>query len=146
MGRRHDDPVAGLRRRERRAWRRRERAIVASHQADLAAALGGLVGSPVLALSVGPTGTVTLEVPGWRVGLAGVSASAQAALAGRAQQTCHIAGAGRYGRFWWLAVAATAEPDTPPAVVLGAYARVHPVDGGRPPGSPPAARKEYSLS
>jgi hypothetical protein len=142
MRRAKDDPIAGLSRREQRTWRRRERAIVDSHHADLAAALGGLVGVPVLAVSAGAAGTVTLAVPGWRVGVAGVSPSARATLTSRARQACHITGAGRYGRFWWLAVAATADPGAAPAVVLGACARVDPVDGG----TRLAARKEYSLS
>ena len=142
MRRGKDDPIAGLSRREQRKWRRRERAIVDSHHADLAAALGGLVGAPVLAVSAGAAGTVTLAVPGWRVGVAGVSPSARATLTSRARQACHVAGAGRYGRFWWLAVAATADPGAAPAVVLGACARVDPVDGG----TRQAARKEYSLS
>ena len=137
-----DDPVATMGRREQREWRRRERGVVAAHHADLEAVLRGLVGAPVLDLRAGPAGTVTLAVPGWRVGVAGVSPSARAAVTSRAGQTCHVTGGGRYGRFWWLTIGTTADPKAAPAVVLGAYAAVHPADGG----TRRATRREYSLS
>ncbi len=144
------DPVAGLRWRERRAWRRRERAIVTADQAQLAAALNALADAPVLAVTAGPTGTVTITVPGWSVGLAGVGASAGMALVGVAREACHLAGGGRYGRFWWLSVGVTAAATGPPVVVLGAAVRLHPAGGdnrgpAEPGLTPPAPRKEYSL-
>jgi hypothetical protein len=147
----HNDPVAALRWRERWAWRRREQAIVASCHADLTAALAGLVGLPVLTVSAGPAGTVTVAVPGWNIGMAGVSAAAQAAFVSLARRPCHLASAGRYGRFWWLTVAATGSQPEERAVVLGASTRVQPAGGGPTPPPPPGltprtTRKEYSLS
>jgi hypothetical protein len=135
------DPIAVLHRRERRAWRRRERAIVAAHHLEVAAALHVLVGTPVLAVTTSPAGAVTITVPGWRVGLAGVSASARAALTAVARQSCHLSGAGRYGRFWWLTVGVTDTPAAPPVAVLGIAVRIHPAEGLTTHGE----RKEYSL-
>jgi hypothetical protein len=129
---------------ERRAWRRLEQTIVAEHRAGLAAALDALVGSPVQAVSSGPAGTVTITLPGWHVGLGGVSPAAVSALTGAARPGCQLAGAGRYGRFWWLAVTVDAGPGARPAVMLGAWLRLHPEsDGAPPPG--PLTRREYSL-
>jgi hypothetical protein len=147
--RRSHDPVGALRRRERRAWRRRERAIVAAYHGDLATTLDGLVGAPVLAVTTAPAGTVILAVPGWTVAVAGVSAAAQAALAGAARAPCHVTGSGRYGPFWWLVVATAAGPAVPPAVVLGAAVRLRRA-GPEPPSPAPSGltprqtRKEYS--
>jgi hypothetical protein len=150
MRRATDDPISGLRRRERRAWRRRERAIVASHHADLAAALAALRGAPVLAVTTGAAGTVIIRVPGWSVGLAGVGAPPRTAVAGVVGQPCHLTGARRYGRFWWLAVGITGKTAEPAIVVLGAAVRMHPAGGDQAPPAlpglaPHSRRKEYSL-
>jgi hypothetical protein len=148
MRRRPKDPVASLDWKQRRAWRRRDRAIVASYRADLAVALDTLIGEPVVAMSAGAAGTVLVTLPGWSLTLAGVGAVAQAALVRAAQHPCHLTDGGRYGRFWWLAFGVADDRGVTPVTVLGAALRLHPADGGdvsRTPGlTPHAIRKEYS--
>jgi hypothetical protein len=136
-----------MRVRDRLAWRRLERAAVIGYRDDQVASLGSLTGLPVLALSATATGTVTLAVPGWRVGLAGVGGLARANLVALARRPCHVADSGRYGPFWWLAVTGGASP----VVVLGSRVRLQPSGGGfEPPPpcalTPPDTRKEYSRS
>jgi hypothetical protein len=147
--RRSGDPFAGLSRGERRAWRRKERAIVSGHRADLAASLRALIDLPVQEVTTGPAGSVSLILPGWTVGLAEVGTGPRLALVSLAQRPCHLARAGRYGPFWWLEVAGDAEPAGSRAVVLGTRVRLHRRSGGNdqpsPPGlTPPGTRKEYS--
>jgi hypothetical protein len=145
MRARATDPIASLTRRERRAWRRREQTILATHRANLAAALPALVGAPVLAVATGAAGTVTVTVPGWQVGLAGVSPGAARAFTRAAGDSSLLTGAGRYGRFWWLAVAVSSHPGAPRAVILGAWLQLHPADGAPTGLNPQPSRKEYSL-
>jgi hypothetical protein len=146
-----DDPVAGLGWRQRRAWRRTERAIVWSHQAELMASLRALIDLPVEDLTTGPAGLLSLTLPGWTVGLAETGTGARHALVSLACQPCHLARAGRYGPFWWLEVAGDAGPPASRAVVLGRQVRLHRRAGGSdhlsPPGLTPLGnKKEYSRS
>jgi hypothetical protein len=148
--RRSDNPFAGLGWRQRRAWRRTERAIVSGHQDELAASLRGLIDLPVRDVTTGPAGSVSLTLPDWIVGLAEVSTGPRDGLISLARRPCHLARSGRYGPFWWLEVADDAEPAGSRAIVLGSRIRLHRRTGGSdhtwPPGLTPLdTRKEYSL-
>jgi hypothetical protein len=136
-----------MRVRDRLAWRRLERAALSGYREDLAASLGSLSGLPVLALSATATGTVTLTVPGWHVGLADVGSLARANLVALASRPCHVADSGRYGPCWWLALSGGQSR----LVVLGSRVRLQPSGDGFEPPSPPAltpqdTRTEYSRS
>jgi hypothetical protein len=145
-----DDPFAGLGWRQRRAWRQTERAMVSGHQAELAASLRGLIDLPVREVTTGPAGSVSLTLPGWVIGLAGVGPGPRDGLISLACRPCHLDRAGRYGPFWWFEVAGDAEPAGPGAVVLGTHVRLRRRAGGTenpsPSGlTPLGTRKEYSL-
>jgi hypothetical protein len=146
-----DDPVAGLGWRQRRAWRRTERAIVRSHQAELMASLRALIGLPVQDVTTGPAGLLCLTLPGWNVGLAETGTGPRQAVLSLACRPCHLARAGRYGPFWWVEVAGEAGPVGSRAMVLGRRVQLHRRAGGSefpsPPGLTPLGnRKEYSRS
>jgi hypothetical protein len=144
-----DDPFAGLGWGQRGAWRRTERAVVRGHQAELTASLRALIDLPVQHVTSGAAGSLSLNLPGWTVGLAEVGAGPLHGLVSLASRPCHLAGAGRYGPFWWLEVAGDAGPAGSRAVVLGRRVQLHRRAGGcdhpSPPGlTPPGTRKEYS--
>jgi hypothetical protein len=147
---RSHDPFGGLGWRQRRTWRRTERAAVSGYQAELAASLQDLIDLPVGKVTAGPAGSVSLTLPGWTVGLAEVGTGPRDGLILLACGPCHLAGTGRYGPFWWLEVAGDGEPAGSGAVVLGTRVRLHRGAGGTdhpsPPGlTPLGTRKEYSL-
>src|SRR5262249_11181456 len=124
------DPFAGLSWRQRRAWRRTDRAIVSIHHDELAASLRGLVDLPVRDVTTGPAGSVSLTLPDWIVGLAEVGTAPRDALISLARRPCHLARTGRYGPFWWLEVAGDGEPAGSRAVVLGTRVQLHRRAGG----------------
>ncbi|MGH9115013.1 MAG: hypothetical protein ACRDWW_04200 [Acidimicrobiales bacterium] len=130
------DPLGRLTRRERRSWRAAERRVVAEHDHQVSAALQSLGGTPVDAVRALPSGAVEVVAGGLEVRLAGVADLPCAALSVLVRRPCHVAGAGRYGRFWWLAIDADSGGFSPRATVLGSRIVVTPSgSGNRPAGS-----------
>jgi hypothetical protein len=126
-------------------WRRIDRRIVADHQRSVSDSLGLLVAAraPVLVTLRSPseeeqapdlsTGVAGLVVPGWRLILAGVAAAPRTALASAARTGLQLAGAGRYGKFWWIEVACTDGTRRERVMLLGSHLRLLPAKDG--PGS-----------
>jgi hypothetical protein len=146
-----DDPFAGLGWRQRRAWRRTERAVLYDHLAELAASLCALIDLPVQDVTTGPAGSLSLTLPGWTVGLAEIATGPRDALVSLARRPCHLTRAGRYGPFWWVEVAGDAEPAKARTMVLGSRVQLDRRAGGSdhpsPAGLTPLGnRKEYSRS
>ena len=103
------DPIESLTRRDRRAWRRAERHVVAQHQNAVAIRLCHLATRrlPVQTTSVlaERSAIVGLTLPGWRIFLTGVAVQPRISLLAAAEsQRLQLLGGGRYGRFWWLCV------------------------------------------
>ena len=98
---RNSAPRLQLRRGTRPLSRRRARRIVAEHRADLSDRLAGLIGEPVTAFHSDGS-SVVIRLPGAVLGLTGVSPAAVGCLS--AGGPLALAGGGRYGRYWWLAV------------------------------------------
>jgi hypothetical protein len=119
--------------RVRHSWRRAARRIVAEHVDELVSRLGGLRGLPIGWLATSAAGTVRVTVPGWAIAVTDVAAGAQAALtAAIKQHQCYLADAGRYGRFWWVAVSYDPTGDLPRTVILGSRLVLTRMEGGRP--------------
>jgi hypothetical protein len=120
-----------------RFWRRRERRAVADHERQLLAELRRAVAGRVPVLAVRATaarpgaptalGLLELALPAVRVRLTGVSQLGQRAVAGITGQAW-LAGAGRYGPFWWVALASGHDDDV---VVLAGQVRLIRADGDR---------------
>jgi hypothetical protein len=133
-------PIADLGLLERWQWRRVQRRVVAEHERWVLSTLRRLAAEQVAALptcdqpsspgAVGAAGIVRLDLPGWWLLLAGVAPEARAALAAAARQgPLRLAGAGRYGPFWWVEVAR--EDGGHKIVTLSARLRMTPSQGGR---------------
>jgi hypothetical protein len=131
-----------------RVWRRIERRAVAGHHRQLLAALRLAVAgrAPVLAARAIPArsgaatvlGSAELTLPGTLLHLAGITPLAQwdaIEVAGSAR----LAGAGRYGPFWWIQLACADRPDV---VVLARQVRLSGPGGNPGPPAPgdPGAR------
>jgi hypothetical protein len=127
--RHHAGPLPGLTRSERRSWRRTARRVAAEHRAELAAGLAALTGQPIIDLGVGPTGTVAIQVPGWQIGLVGVTPWARDTLfqLQPAHQPLLVAGGAPYGRFWWIALTATPARRSTRTTILGSHLRIDPI-------------------
>ena len=106
--------------RGRRSWRRSARRIVAEHVDELLSRLKGFCGLPICGLATSTAGTVRVKVPGWAITVTDVAAGAQAALTAAVEQPhSYLADAGRYGRFWWVAVDYLTTVDVCRTVILG---------------------------
>jgi hypothetical protein len=104
----------------RHSWRRAARSIVAEHVEELLTRLNGFGGLPICGLATGAAGTVRVMVPGWAITVTDVAAGPQAALTAAVEQFhCSLADAGRYGRFWWVAVDYLPMIDRRRTVILG---------------------------
>jgi hypothetical protein len=99
------DPLRRLAWRARRSWRRTARRIVAEHEEELRSLLDDLHGLAICGLVTTASGTVRMTFPGWAITVTGVAAAAQAVLVSAAEENlCLLYDAGRYGRFWWVAL------------------------------------------
>lgn len=92
-----------------RQWRRIERSVVRDHAARVTAQLQELRGLPLSGAVMTPSGLVAITVAEWTVVLAGVSLPAARPMVESAGGW-QLEGAGRYGRFWWVAAASLSEP------------------------------------
>ena len=92
------------------------------------ARLRQLVGVPVLGVERVGGWSLSVRLPEWEVAIADVAGSAMSSLMNMARAGCRLAGAGRYGRYWWLAFAN--DDATQPAVVLGTRVQLAPGPGG----------------
>jgi hypothetical protein len=137
-GTRQLDPAATLGRRARRSWRRVERRAVADHERWLAGQLRGLAAArtPVFCGAgaepgATPAGIVDLRLRGWQLLLAGVAASPRADLDRAARLgRLRLAGAGRYGRFWWIEIVTDGAAAGEKVVLLAARLRLTRAGGG----------------
>ena len=117
--------------RARRSWRRTARRIVAEHCDDLLLRLGEFHGLPMCGLTTNPAGTVRLMLPGWAITIVGVSVAARVALTDAVEHHhCYVSDAGRYGPFWWVAVAYDPTSDLRPTVILGSRLILTRIEGG----------------
>jgi hypothetical protein len=119
------DPFGGLKRSERRSWRRTEALIVKEHHQRVSEQLEALTGTGIVHTSTSPTGVVIMTMPGWQLGLAAVAAVAEQHTRRLCRLPSHLAGSGRYGRYWWVAIAADGHGPTP-AMMLGTRLRLTP--------------------
>jgi hypothetical protein len=137
LHRKTDDPLGQFGWRSRRDWRRAARHILADHQHELMARLNNLLGSPVRGVVTTPAGTVRLTLPGWAITMVEVAASARADLSAvTARYTVSLADAGRYGPFWWVAVACSPPVEAGRPVILSSRLVLTRTEHGD---SPPAA-------
>ncbi len=134
LHRKSDDPLSQFAWRSRRDWRRTARRIVAEHENELMGHLHGLTGSPVLGVATTSAGTVRVTLPGWAITIVEVAAGAQADLSSTtARGNVSLADAGRYGPFWWLALAGQPPYDGRRPVVLGSRLALTPTDNRNSP-------------
>jgi hypothetical protein len=141
FGVRHLDPAANQGIRARWSWRRAERRAVAEHERWLAAKLRRLTAARVPALWVTESaadqvadmaaGIVRMRRPGWQLLLAGVASGPRADLEHAARQgRLRLNAAGRYGKFWWIEVAADSAARGEKVVLLGSHLQLIPASGG----------------
>src|SRR5438067_12408313 len=122
-----------------RFWRRRERRAVAAHDRQLLRALRHAAADrvPVLAAraaAAGPgaptaLGVLELALPAGRLQLVGGTPAGHRAVTGIAE-AAWLSDAGRYGPFWWVALASGRSHDV---VVLARQVRLIRADGGLTP-------------
>jgi len=138
---RHLDLAANLGIRARWSWRRAERRAVAEHERWLAAKLRRLTAARVPVFWVMEsaanqvadmtTGIVRMRRPGWQLLIAGVASGPRADLEYAARQgKLRLDGAGRYGKFWWIEVAADSDARGEKVVLLGSHLQLIPAGGG----------------
>jgi hypothetical protein len=119
--------------RARQSWRRAARRIVAEHVDELLSRLKGFCGLPICGLATSVAGAVMVRVPGWAITVTDVAAGAQAALTATVEQPhCYLADAGRYGRFWWVAVDYIPMGDLRRTVILGSRLVLTRIEDGYP--------------
>jgi hypothetical protein len=122
-----------LRWRARHSRRSTTRRIVAEHVEELLSRLKGFCGLPISGLATSAAGAVRMKVPGWAITVTDVAASAQAALTAAVEQPhCCLADAGRYGRFWWVAVDYLPMGDLRRTVILGSRLVLTRIEDGHP--------------
>ena len=126
------DPVRLLRWRGRQSWRRVARQIVAQHIDETLSRLAEFRGLPIYGVTTSAAGVVKAVLPGWAISVTGVAPSAQSALAAASEHQCQLSDAGRYGRFWWVAVDHELPGGRCRTTVLGSRLVVAAVEGGRP--------------
>jgi hypothetical protein len=115
-----ENPVGQLGWRGRHSWTRTARRIVAEHVEELLPQLKEFCGLPICGLATSAAGTVWVMVPGWGITVTDVAEGAQAALSAAVEQPhCYLADAGRYGRFWWIAVDYLPVADLRRTTILG---------------------------
>jgi hypothetical protein len=152
---RHLDPAANLGIRARWSWRRAERRAFAEHERWLAAKLRRLAaaGVPVFWVTESAAsqsadmtaGIVRMRRPGWQLLLAGVASGPRADLERAARRgRLRLGAAGRYGKFWWIEVAADSAPGGEKVVLLGSHLQLIPASGGH--GWPAAPRPVEHLA
>jgi hypothetical protein len=135
------DPTANLGMRARRFWRRAERKAVAEHERWLAAKLRRLTAARVPVFWVMESaanqvadmtaGIVRMRRPGWQLLLAGVASGPRADLERAARRgRLRLAAAGRYGKFWWIEIAAGSGARDEKVVLLGSHLQLIPAGGG----------------
>lgn len=124
------DPIAGLSRRDRRAWRRTADRIAAEHDQRIAAQLAELRYEPIIAVITSPLRIVSLLLPTWQVTLADVFPRSRA-VEMMLDEQCQITGTGRYGRLWWITVAAPVNERRGPAGLLATRLRLARTGGTR---------------
>jgi hypothetical protein len=127
-----EDPVRMLRWRGRRSWRRAARQIIAEHVDETLSRLAQFRGLPIYGVTTSGAGVLKTVLPGWAISITGVASSAQSALAAATEHPSHFSDAGRYGRFWWVAVDHDFPGGRGRTTVLGARLVVAAVEGGRP--------------
>ena len=141
FGGRHLDPAASLGIRARWSWRRAERRAVAEHERWLAAELRRLTATRVPVFWVTErevnqvadmtTGIVRMRRPGWQLLIAGVASGPRADLEHAVRQgPLRLAAAGRYGKFWWIEIAADNAAPGEKVVLLGSHLQLIPASGG----------------
>jgi hypothetical protein len=133
--------------RARRSWRRAARRIVAEHLDQLRSQLEGFRGLPISGLATSGAGIIRVTMPGWAITVTDVAADAQAALTATVEQhPCYLADAGRYGRFWWVAMGCDRMGDLHRTVILGSRLLLTRIGDGRPQFEPPSVRPLLTAS
>jgi len=122
------DPVRRLGWRARQSWQRAARRMVAEHVKEVGSRLAEFRGLPICGLTTTAAGSVRVVLPGWAISVTGVAASARASLNGAAQHPCRLSSAGRYGRFWWVAVEYEVPGAHCRATILGSRLVVAPIE------------------
>lgn len=137
----HLDPTANLGIRARWSWRPAERRVVADHERWLAAKLRALTAARVPVFWVMENaanrvadmtaGIVRMRRPGWQLLIAGVASGPRADLERAARQgRLRLDAAGRYGKFWWIEIAADSAARDEKVVLLGSHLQLIPGGGG----------------
>jgi hypothetical protein len=76
-------------------------------------------------------GIVRMRRPGWQLLIAGVASGPRADLERAARQgRLRLAAAGRYGKFWWIEIAAGSAARGEKVVLLGSHLQLIPASGG----------------
>ena len=151
------EPGANLGIRARWSWRRAERRAVAAHERWLAAKLRRLTaaGGPVFWVTESganrvadmTAGIVRMRRPGWQLLLAGVASGPRADLEHAARQgRLRLAAAGRYGKSWWIEIAADGAARGEKVVLLGSHLQLIPAGGGRGWAAAPPPAGHLALS
>jgi hypothetical protein len=157
FGARHLDPAANLGIRARWSWRRAERRVVAEHERWLAAQLRQLAASrvPVFWVTQSAAGQaadtaaaiVRLRRPGWQLLIAGVAPGPRADLEHAARRgRLRLDAAGRYGKFWWIEIAAGSAAPGEKVVLLGSHLQLIPANGGHGRAAAPRPVGHLALS
>jgi hypothetical protein len=87
---------------------------------------------PICGVTTSAAGVLKAVLPGWAISVTGVATSVQSALAAATEHRCVFSDAGRYGRFWWVAVDHDLPGGRGRTTVLGARLVVAAVEEGHP--------------
>jgi EmrB/QacA subfamily drug resistance transporter len=93
---------------------------------DILGALQDLVGSGVTGARLSDRGTVVMTGGDWALAMADVASVSGIKLIDVVAGPARVTGAGRYGRFWWMAVEGTGDNEKERAVVMGSRIRLMP--------------------
>jgi hypothetical protein len=119
-----------------RRWRSMERKARADHERQILSTIGQLAASGAqvsmdepLRRRAGRPGVIVVRGVGWQLSLVGTSPLADGAASDHGR-LWHVAGAGRYGSYWWLRLADGEDSAGPQVSILAFHLRFDGATGG----------------
>lgn len=104
--------------------------IQAEQAAEIGTRLACLLLQPVHGILAAEPDVAAIIVDDWVITIGGLTPTARSSLRLLAGQPCRLAGSGRYGKFWWIAISEAGNCQPGRYMLLASYLRLDPTDRG----------------